>query len=270
MSEQTDSLLSLLKPYGLETDEARVYLELLESGVASALVLSRNLKIARTRVYRMLDKLEKIGLVTVRLYERGQKFEASNPKKLSMLVNQKEMEAERLKKNLPILEEQLLNVKGDRNQESKVLYYHGQKGLEQMTWNSVKAKGELLLYELESMAEFLDYGFAEKVREEFVRRKVSVREITNVKHLPAWTKVREFAKNYWQIRHIDKKKFNMQVEFLIYNDVYAFYSYKKGDVFGVEVHNKDLASMQRQMFDFIWKRSNKMKLIGDEGKAELA
>jgi len=269
MSEQTDKLSKLLEPFGVSQDEARIYLLLTEKGMKSALGLSRELKIARTRVYRLLDKLIEKGLVSQQLDEMGKKFIANSHTQLKMLIIKKEHEVEALKESSEAVFEQLESISAKARKGSKVLYYQGQKGLEQMTWNSVKAKGELLLYELESMSEFLDYGFAEKVREEFVKRKVIVREISNSRHLSAWTKVVEFARDYWQIRQIDKKDFDMQVEFLIYNDVYAFYSYKNDDVFGVEVYNEDLAFMQRQMFNFIWKRSNKMKLIGDEGEAKL-
>jgi len=115
----------------------------LENGVGSALILSRRLGLARTRVYRILDKLEKMGLVTVRLNERGQRYEAANPKQLAVITGDRELEVKKLKTNLPILEEQLGKLIGCGGGKSKVLYYEGLEGFKQVTWNSLKAKGEL-------------------------------------------------------------------------------------------------------------------------------
>ena len=270
MSEQTDSLLSLLKPYGLETDEGRVYLELLENGVASALVLSRNLKIARTRVYRILDKLERLGLVVMRLHERGSRFEASNPKKISMLVSQKEIEAEKLKQNLPILEEQLLKVGGKDRQKSKVLYYKGLEGLKQVTYNSTKADGELLTMEIQDMNAFFKHEQAEEMRLKFVENKIKIRTLTNATKIDAWTqKATEMVEKYWEIRQIPESQLRIKFEVLIYNDAYVMYRYTDGEIFCVEIYNQELSDMQRQIFEYMWRQANKFKVLNNRGKAVL-
>lgn len=63
MSEQTDSLILLLKPFGITSEEIKIYLNLLEENTLSALSISRNLHISRTKVYRLLDKLIEKQLV---------------------------------------------------------------------------------------------------------------------------------------------------------------------------------------------------------------
>lgn len=270
MSEQTDNLLSLLLPYGLDVEEARVYLELLENGVSSALTLSRNLRVARTKVYRILDKLEKLGLVIIRLNERGQKFEASNIKELSLLVEEKEKETEILKSNLPVIEEQLKKIVNVGKKESKVLYYEGVEGLKQVTYNSLRAKKELLTMEIKDMDAFLDRQYAENLRLKFIERQIFIRTLSNLTHMLPWTQVAgEMVEKYWEMRHIPESQMKIKFEILIYNNVYVMYRYRDREVFCVEIYNQELANMQRQIFEYMWQKAGKFKVLNKQGEAKL-
>lgn len=270
MSEQSDRLLSLLLPYGLNPDEARLYLYLWENGSNSALKISRDLKLARTKVYRILDKLMNLGLVMVKLGDRGQRFEAANPQQLEMLVNQKEIETANLKKHLQELEQELMALSQIGGQQSKVLYYEGIEGLKQVTWNSLKAKGELLTLEIRDMDAFFDHDYAENLRLKFIERKINIRTLTNAVKIPPWTEVGgEMIKNYWQIRNLPETQMKIKFEILIYNNVYVMYRYQNKEVFCVEIYNQELADMQRQIFSYMWQKAGKFKVLNERGEAKL-
>jgi sugar-specific transcriptional regulator TrmB len=97
MSDQPDNLTHLIRPYGLSEEEAKIYLQLVQNGFMSALQISRNLQIGRTRVYRILDKLITKGLCDQKLDSAGLKFGATDPSKLSQLINEREHEVLSLK-----------------------------------------------------------------------------------------------------------------------------------------------------------------------------
>jgi sugar-specific transcriptional regulator TrmB len=267
MSTQSDSLITLLEPFGLSSEESRIYLILLEKGVLSALQISRELKIGRTKVYRLLDKLEERGLVSNKFDELGFKFAANSPTVLKIQLLKKEKEHETLKESFPLVLKELEKVMGKGKLSSKVLYYSGVKGLEQVTYNSSQAKGNLRIFEMADMSAFLDYGFCEKVRREFVKNKVNVNELTNLKKMPAWTKVTDFVRDYWKCRYIDSKQLEMRFEILIYNNVYAMYQYREKDIFCVEIYSDYLASMQKQIFDYLWVNAKPMRVLNNEGEA---
>ncbi|HUW21483.1 MAG TPA: helix-turn-helix domain-containing protein [Candidatus Bathyarchaeia archaeon] len=269
MSDKSDNLISLIMPLGINQDEARVYLYLLEKGTKTALQLSRDLHIARTRVYRILDKLIEKGLVSQKLEDTGKRFLANSYHQLNLLLKQREHEVQALRESIPVIFKELEKLAASGKEPSHVLYYSGVKGLKQVTWNSLKAKDELLIYEIADMAAFLNYGFCEKVREEYVRRKIYIRELTNLSHLPAWTKIKDLVKNYWQVRYIDSRELPIKFEVLVYNDVYAMYNYQEDDIFCIEVYNRDLADMQKRLFNFAWKRALKIKILNNEGEAQL-
>jgi len=269
MSDQTDILTRTLSSFGLASEEAQIYLHLLEKDTLSALQISRNIHMARTRVYRLLDKLEKRGLVTQKFSSPGLKFTASPYKQLELLLAERQSELDGLKGVLPSMFTQLGMLSGHVQAGSKVFYHHGIDGLKHITWNSLRTKGILRIYEVsESMTAFLPQEFSEKVREELARNQIKVHQLTNLTRIGPYTDVTETVRN-WTPRHIAPRELAIKSEVLIYNDVTAVYHYLHNDIFCVEIVNDNLARMQAQLFDFIWRHATSMKKIGKRGEAKI-
>jgi sugar-specific transcriptional regulator TrmB len=271
MSIKTDSLKNLLKPFGLDEDESHIYSILAEEGLLTALQVSRKSKISRTKVYRILDKLAGLGLVSQSVDEMGAKFMVGSPKEFEKLVIERQHEVDIMKEKMPIIFEQLeaLQFSGN-NKDSRILYYKGLEGLKQITWNSLKAKDELLTMEIKDMDAFLDHGFAEKMREELVKRKIKSKTITNQSHIDAWTNVKEITtKDFWEIKYINPNALEIKFEVLIYNDVYCMYSYEDNEIFCVEIYNEKLAKMQKQIFQFMWVNARPFVVLDSHGSAKL-
>lgn len=265
MSDQTDNLLNLVKPYGLSEEEGRIYLFLLEKGFSTALLLSRQLHMGRTKIYRLLDKLKNKQLAEFKIDECGMKFGATNPQKFQQLVIKREQEVSGLKQSLPALLQQLGNLATNLSPKSKVLYYEGTAGLRQVSYNIIRAKGLLRVFEMEHLSDFLSAEFAEEVRRELVNNKILTHDLTNKKSFPGFTNVVDMISTYNKFRYINPKKLKINFEVLIYNDVYATYTYKEKNIFCVEIYNKELAQMQKQIFDYIWEQAKPMKFTDKQG-----
>ncbi len=268
MSSQTDNLTELLKPFGLSTEEIEVYIFLLKQGTKSALEISKALNIGRTKVYRIVEDLIERRFVNRSIDEYGAKFEANEPKSLESVLREKEAELEELKTKSPLIFEKLESLIPQTLGKTKILYYRGVEGLKQVTWNSLKTKDTFRIFEIRDMSAFLDFGFAEKVRMEFAKRNIKVKELSNQKEIPAFTNVPEHIK-VWDIRYIDPKELSMDIEIIMYNDVYAMYSYEKDEIFCIEIYNQKFTNMQKQIFDFMWLHAKKMKILNDRGEAKL-
>lgn len=268
MSGQADKLLKMLSDYDFNQDEAKVYLSLLKKENLSALALSKELKIPRTRVYRILEKLISKGFVKEQIKDYGTKFAAVSYEKFENLLNEKEKEILELKKVLPELYLELANLKLKSQEEYKVLYYRGVEGLKQVTWNSLNAKGLFRIYEINDMNAFLDKKFTEKVRLEFVKREIKVHQLTNFRQIDDFTDIFGHVKD-WTPKYVNPLEFEINFKILIYNDVYCMYSYdeSKKDIFCVEIYNSCLAKIQKQMFDFIWSKAKPIKTISKSGKS---
>jgi len=267
MSEQTDNMISRLTAYGFDGDEARIYLELLEKRVSTALVLSRGLGIGRTKVYRILDRLIDKRLVTQKLDSGGFKFVAGDPGQLKTILAVKESELATLSQQLPETVEMLSQRLGIDMPGSRILYYRGADGLSQVNWNVLRARGELLSYEVATADAYMPQKEAEKLRQGIVENRIMVRTITNNQKIEPFTKVKEMVKNWWNIRWISQGKLTIKTDVFIYNDIYAVCHYlERGDVFCFEMQNQPLADMNRQIFENLWLQSRVMTKIGDEGK----
>lgn len=222
---------------------------------------------ARTKVYRLLDKLGAKGLVTQNLDAHGLKFKATPYTQLELLLLEKEQETQKLRSTLPLVYKQIGALMGKATGESKVYYHHGVEGLKHVTWNSLAASGTLRIYEkYDSMNAFLDRDFSEIIRRELVSRNITTHQLTGLTHIEPYTDVAELIP-LWEVRYVNPELLTMQFEVLIYNDIYCMYQYGSGEEFCVEIHNAELANMQRQLFDYVWQTAKPMKKIGVHGEA---
>ena len=267
MSDQTDNYINLVKPYGLSDEEGKVYLYLLKRGFVGALELSRELRMGRTKAYRLLDKLQVKQLVELKVDERGMKFGATHPGKFGQLVTSKEQEVEVLRQGLPDLVGQLEGLMRQNLGESKVLYYEGVEGLKQVSYNITRAEGLVRVLEMEHLSEFVPVEFAEKVRREMVENRIKIRDLSNKSSWGDYTEVTELIENFAECRYISPEKLRINFEVLIYNDVYATYTYKEEKMFCVEIYNSELAQMQKDIYDFLWEQAEEMKFVGNKGAA---
>lgn len=270
MSDQADILSHTLIRLGLEAPEVEIYIHLLKSGTISALEISRTLHIARTRVYRILDKLQGKGLVVQKFDTLGLKFSASPYSQLELLVAERQSQLTSLRESMPIVLSELEKISRQPNSGSQVLYHHGIDGLKHVTWNSLRAKDELRIYEVsDSMTAFLPQSFSERVREALVSNRIHTLQLTNLKEIHAYTKITKIITDYWSPRYIPVSSLSIKSEILIYNNVTAMYHYQDNDMFCVEIMNDDLSLMQKQLFDFVWRSAKPMKKIGVTGEAKI-
>lgn len=270
MSDQTDNLLGMLEPFGLTQEEAKIYLELLENKVETALKISRSLQIGRTKVYRILDKLIEKELVVQQLDSAGFKFVANEPKQLETLLIKKETELRGLQRSLPEVVEMLEKKVDSGKSGSKILYYRGQEGLSRVNWNMLNTKGDFLSYEVATADAYLPQAEAEKLRQGLVEKRIKVRTLTNKIRQEAYTEVAEMVKKWWRLRHISEKILEIKTDVFIYNNVYAVCNYlDDGDVFCFEIYNENVAQMQREIFEDLWNRAKEMKKIGLRGESVL-
>jgi len=254
MSEKTDNLSALnlmnqMTGFGLNKDEVHVYFKLIEKGISNPLELSRELKISRTRIYALLEKLIKKGFVKEQVRDYGSKYLPEDPSKFAIVIKEKELQLERLKNLTPRLYEYTRNLSMMSESTSKIYHYRGKEGLKQVTWNSLATKDILRIYEIDLMHAFLDYEFSEKMRLEFgLRKYMKVHQLTDKLKFADYTKIKSHVAQ-WTVKHIRKNELAIIFEIMIYNDVVCMYEFQRKDVFIVEIHNQRLADMQKQIFD---------------------
>ena len=103
--------IELLKDFGLDEDEARVYLGLLRMGSSKASEISHFTKTDRVRGYKILENLRNQGFVTSTL-SSPIKFSANEPKEILLdIIKKRKQETIKLENNIERLLEILNKVK---------------------------------------------------------------------------------------------------------------------------------------------------------------
>ncbi len=132
-------LQGLLQNLGLEEKEAKVYLELLRQGEATATTLAEKTNLDRTLMYQITRKLIEKGLVSYIIKNNVKYFSAANPQKLLQDLKEKEKQ---LQKAMP----QLIDLKKLKEEETKVEIYRGKEGLKTILKDIIRERKDYVAF----------------------------------------------------------------------------------------------------------------------------
>ncbi len=247
-------LTDFLSKLGIDPEGTKIYLALVGKPAQTAQTVATATAIPKTTVYRRLDELITAGLVDEQLDEYKKRYLATPPESLHLLLVKKESEISQLRAELPDITKLL--VPANQDPETKVLFYRGKDGIQQMNWNTLKTRGELVAYTYRAWEEIVGVDYVKKFADELTMANFSGRELYSDEYLKSrrqWGKEPVAYWPRWQIRYIPSKIIDITHQMDIYNDVVAIYNWHEGEVFGVEIYNQKVANMQRQIFDVLWK-----------------
>jgi len=236
----------------LSNSEAAVYVELITSP-NTHLQLSRNTGINRTKIYRIVEQLEKRSLVLRRTDERGVFLIANDPSALEIEVIAQEEKVKRQREDLSKVISNLEQVSQDQRSLFTVRTYEGAEGFRQMQWHELKAKDEVLVFGNVTTEELTgSRGWAERFRALCVDAGYKTRELINVPYeTPSFTDNQAFMDLY-DARVIPKEALPASTPMIIYNDTVAVYQFDKEKRVGVEIVNAAYAQTMRYIFEHYW------------------
>jgi len=128
-----------LEQFGLTKGEAKVYLALLKIGKSRIGDIIKESGVSHSKIYDMLSRLEKKGLVGTVSVKNRKQFEAKSPNMLTNILNENEEKLNQQKTNLATLMPNLLRVSKnpETKQEAEILY--GLRGIKTFTERSLEA-----------------------------------------------------------------------------------------------------------------------------------
>lgn len=252
-----------LKELGLPQEEVSVYLTLLTIGPSTILKISRRLSIPRTQLYRIADTMTKKGFLQEIIDDKRKIYQTTTPESLEVLLNVEENRVKALRSIFQDVEVNILSQIQQTDPITKVIFYRGKKGVQQMAWNLLKAKQEILGYNYRVFEEAVGKAFAETIYKEMRLNGLTFRHIISNEYLKSLGSSSIGIPFYLlhpqtsiaQTRYIPSHTLNIDHQVDIYNDVLAYYNWHEGEVFGVEIHNNKIASMQKQMFEIVWRQA---------------
>jgi len=243
-----------LRLLGLHDDEIEVYLALLHAPGAP-LGLSKHTGIKRTKVYTLLEQLEKRSLVARQADEKGAYYVATEPTNLGIQLSDHAAKLKQQQEMFYQLVPMLNALRGmGRSADITVRTYQGVEGFKQMLWHELRAKGELLSFGGGDVEELVpDKAWAGRQRKHVLESGYRIREIINSEtDLPTFIEDRNYLQAY-SCRGISARMVSLEDQIIIYNDVVAIYSWRQEKKVGVEIVSRSFAGTMRSIFEYFWR-----------------
>lgn len=251
MDKET-SVKTYLQNLGLPLEAADVYIALFMIEPASALQISRQTKQARTQVYRHLDALKNMSLVSAEKLSYGTRFRTLPLENIEGELASRDADTAKLRSSLDGVLDALRQMSNDRGRKSVgVQHYYGLSGVKQANWNLTKADKEYFVLEVAHLTSHLDETFGRRHRERCMERGLASHDLTNSK-IVTKAELEPFDPAKTHYRYIDPKILTINFEMYIYNDVITLLDYDPKQMHAIEIHHPALNALMRQIYNALW------------------
>lgn len=255
MIGDTQAIRSYFFKLGLSSEIADIYIALYAYEAQTISELARHSGVERTRIYRLMDELKASNLVEIETQYKKSIFRAAPITNLQILISKKEQEVRELHADLAKLRSSL-EYSSLASPATRVQVYQGVDGIKQMVWNETKGSSENLSILYENMQARTGRAFFERWVRRCNERSIAFRSIISdhfVTTQKQWYKKHGNERlAYWQGLYVPDSIFAITHSTVIYDDVTAYYNWKDGKVFGIEIHNAEIATAQRTFFELAW------------------
>ncbi len=244
-----------LKRIGLTDGEIKVYLALLELGSSTSWNITKESGISGSKVYEVLERLEKKGLVSEMIKNNVKYFEATSPDRILAYLEEKNREIENEKKEIrKILPDLLLKKATSTKGVVRVFTgFEGAKAVFEETLRDCKRGDEMLGWGLTEQPESWESYFNER---EKIRDKKGIihKSIINEKY-QSLHKARKNLPNT-QFRFFPKE-LEMPTTVLLWKNKVSMYIITRENPITMIIESQETAESFKKSFEILWKNSKK-------------
>lgn len=247
--------LKTLKQVGLEENEAKIYLALLELGETTVIPLSKEASLARTTCYSVIDRMANKGLLSKVTRGKHVYLSAASPEKLHEIAILNEEEAREQRKTIAKVIPQLVGLSEKAPGKPKIQYFSGRQGVRAI-FEDLLTSGEVKSYYLGSVQKCVGI-VGESFIKDWIKRRVKagifsygVRIETEEEFT---TTFKSSRKKMRQIKFAPQGA-DFPVYTVIYGNKVAFITSKK-EGFGLILESKDFTTTFKSLFDITWQAS---------------
>lgn len=241
-----------LSQFGLDENQSKTFLSMLEIGPASILEISKKSGINRSMLYDVVDSLIELGIVYKSVRGKKVRFVAREPETLQVLLAQK---LEKFEKLLPDLK----TLVAEGSTKPSVNLHEGLAGIKQAYLGAARSKEqklyafvgvESLLSKTNVLETFWDEEFKNERKKRNVFGQLLVPDNAAGKKFQA-----KDNQNFRASRLINAEQYNFPAEVLLYDDTVAFISYTQHEEYAVEINSSAIAETLKMAWKFIWEAS---------------
>jgi sugar-specific transcriptional regulator TrmB len=244
-----------LRKVGLTQGEIKVYTSLLELGSSSTGKITKTSGISGSKVYEVLDRLIKKGLVSSTTKNNVKHFEAARPEKILDYLEEKKEEIEEEKKEIKnIIPEILEKYSSSPKTESKI--YTGWEGMKTATRDlidTLKKGEEWVSMGLSQQPKSWEIYFNNKQKER-AKKGIIHRHLINEKYKDLVEKRKKLAHTEYRFL---SEELEMPTSTEIYANKVAIFILVKENPMVIIIENEHVAESYRKYFENVWKTAKK-------------
>lgn len=241
-----------LSPFGLDKNQGKTYLALLQTGPASILEISQKTGVNRSMLYEIINSLVSLGLVYKSVRGKKIRFIAREPEAFQSLLSEKLKRFEKILPDIKIL--------ASEGSTKPVLTLHeGIAGIKQVYLGAIQSKEKKLyafvgVESLLSKTNVLENFWDEEFKNERKKRNVFGQLLVpdNAAGKKFQTKDNQ---NFRESGLVNAELYNFPAEVLVYDDTVAFISYTQHEEYAVEINSPAIAETQKMAWRFMWEAS---------------
>jgi len=257
--EKIKEIQKFMKSLGFSSIESKIYLSLLNLGPSTITKLSRRTQIPRTSVHRYIERLIEKGFVSQTYKANTRTVIAEDPKKLELIIREKEIELENkseniddLRKSLPKIINSIRNNIPNVDLKTKIAvkYYEDKNGIKSIYQEAFAAKELRSYVNLSAVHEVFKENASLYDQYQKQNKSLFVKEI--IDNSPASIKI---ASQFSERKNFEYKisaiPINLSsIDILIYDGKVAMVNYK--ELLGSVLMNWDYYENSKTIFDYIW------------------
>lgn len=244
----TENYVEALREYGLSENEIKTYIALLKTGESTAQTIAKNAKLPRTTTYHLLEGLLQKGLVSFIVKETIKYFQATNPKKLVEILEDKKR---LIQETLPELNALAETIK----QKPKAVLLEGAKGIKTILEDVLEEKKIIYHYgNILSLQNALPYIFPQYIRKR-TERKIPIKIICKWEE-PHKELLKTSKKELREFVFVPSD-YIFKSSVFIYSGKVAILNLHKEPYYGIILEDVDFYETQKNLFELLWKTYKK-------------
>ena len=233
-----------LREAGLTENESKIYVSLLELGPSNAGLISRKSGLHRRVVYDTIERLIKKGLVGYIIKNNVRLFQASNPKRILEIIDER-------KNNIEDIMPRMLELYTKTREKEETNFYKGKNGLKTVMEDQLESSkekeilimgGSPIAYEI---LQFYFKWFDKRRVEKKIKTKIIFNKTDKKINIP-----------YSEVKFLPDK-YTSPLAVNIYGDKVALILWSKENPLAIVIKNREISDGYRKHFNLMWKVATK-------------
>lgn len=242
----------ILSDSGLTQDQAKIYLFLLENGMANAKSISLKTGLGRALTYKVIDQLIASNLVEKRDVGKIARFFPSHPQAIKSMAETRKRESAAASESLNTVFGSLASSYNMLLGKPNIQFHEGVEGIERIYEDILETGQDIFLISspIEEGREGVLHLIKEQIEKQ-VAKNIRTKAITPIGGQKTATEITEDEKNLITRKEIPAEKLHIPAQIIIYGDKVSITNFKEGMI-SVIIESKYIHETFKKMFEYIW------------------